>query len=182
MGDPVEKYSMQKPLAAEVAPYAWTYIDLIADEGSVVDQLRDNIDHTIDVVSGFDEQQLVTPCGPGEWTIKEIVQHVADGERILAYRALRFARGDTTDLAGYDHDAYVPASLANQRPLAELLDEFWAVRRATVALFGGLTDEMWLRQGTANGYPLSVRAAAYFIAGHERHHALSIQENYGRAG
>lgn len=179
MGDEQLKSIVGKPLVDEVAPYAWTYIDLIPDEGSVIDHLRQNIDHTIDLVRGFDEQQLVTPCSAGEWTIKEIVQHVCDGERILAYRALRFARGDATDLAGYDHDAYVPASNANGRPRDQLLDEFWSVRRATVTLFAGFDEGMWLRRGTANGYPLSVRAAAYFIAGHERHHALSIRQNYG---
>jgi uncharacterized damage-inducible protein DinB len=179
VGENMSLNELKKPLEGEYASYAKVYIDLISESGSIIDHLQENLNQTTTLLRSFPAERLETPCAAGEWTIKEIVQHIIDGERVLAYRALRFARDDKTDLPGYDHDAFVPQSQANRRSLEDLLGEFQAVRRATVAFFRSLNEEMCLRRGTANGFPLTVRAAAYFIAGHEVHHFNSIKENYG---
>jgi hypothetical protein len=131
------------------------------------------------LVHSLSQDSLATPCAEGEWTVKEILVHVVDTERVLAYRALRFARNDPSPQPGFDHNTYVPNSGANARSIDSILDEYGAVRQATLALFNSLEDEAWLRLGTASNNPLSVRAAAYFVAGHELHHLQSIQENYG---
>ncbi len=116
---------------------------------------------------------------PGKWSIREVVGHLCDTERVFAYRALRFSRGDQTPLPGFEQDDYVPESGCETRTLADLIDEFLAIRRATVALFRGMTDAMAARRGTANGVEISVRALAYIVAGHERHHARVLRERYG---
>ena len=111
--------------------------------------------------------------------MKEIVGHLSDVERIMAYRALRIARGDTTPLSGFDENAYVPFANSDDRELDELVEEWVAVRQATLALFRTLPPEAWSRRGTANGKPLSARAVAYIIAGHERHHLETLRDRYG---
>jgi DinB superfamily len=116
---------------------------------------------------------------PGKWSVKEIVLHLSDTERIMAYRALRIARADTTPLPGFDENAYAPASGADAVPLAELASEFSAVRQATLALFRHLPREAWTRRGTASDAPISVRALAWVIAGHEHHHLAVLAERYG---
>ncbi len=169
---------IQKPVSGEYAPYASMYIDLVPADGLVLQHLSTNLQVVKDLVSAQSEEKLTTPCAEGEWTIKEILLHVIDTERIYAYRALRFARGDTTNLPGFDQNVYAASSGANQRTTTDLLDELTAVRMATLTLFNGLTAEAMLASGSANGHPLSVRAAAYQIAGHELHHLASIRENY----
>jgi uncharacterized damage-inducible protein DinB len=113
-----------------------------------------------------------------KWTIKEVLVHVVDDERIYAYRALRFARGDRTQLPGFEQDDYTPLSGANQRPLDDILAEYAAVREATIALFRGLPEEALLRSGVADGKRASVRALGYHIAGHEAHHVSILRERY----
>jgi hypothetical protein len=116
---------------------------------------------------------------PGKWSVKEIVVHLSDTERIMAYRALRIARGDNTPLPGFDENAYAPLSGADAQPLAALVTEWGQVRQATVSLFRHLPAEAWTRRGTASGMPVSVRALAWMIAGHERHHLETLAERYG---
>ena len=113
-----------------------------------------------------------------KWTIKEILVHIMDDERIYAYRALRIARNDKTPLPGFEQDDYVPFSKANQRSLASILREYKTVRQATVSLFTSFNMEDLLRIGTANDHPVSVRALAWHIAGHELHHLNIIKERY----
>jgi hypothetical protein len=110
--------------------------------------------------------------------VKEVVGHLADSERVFAYRALRFARADATELAGFDENHYAANSSFDERPLAEVLREFEAVRAATVALLHGLPGPAWDRRGVANGNPVTVRALAWIIAGHERHHRALLAERY----
>ncbi|HEY4387288.1 MAG TPA: DinB family protein [Ktedonobacteraceae bacterium] len=169
---------IQKPEPGEYALYAIMYIDLVPDDGFVLQHLRDNLQMFKDLVGTQPEEKLVTPCAEGEWTIKEIVAHVIDTERVFAYRALRFARNDTTALAGFDQDPYVTYSGANKRSIEDLLEELTYVRMATIALFNSFTEEVWQRSGLCNGHNLSVRSALYQIAGHELHHVNSIKENY----
>ena len=167
-----------KPQPAEYAPYTIMYINLVPDNGQVLKHLRDNLEATKAFIRAFPAEKLATPCAPGEWTIKEILVHVSDTERIFAYRALRFARGDTTELAAFDQDDYVPASKANVRAMEAILDEYTAVRMATSTLFESLDEYGHAREGIASEHRVSIRALAYIIAGHERHHMNSIRTNY----
>ena len=169
---------IQKPAEGEFAPYAGAYINLVANDGLVLHHLQDDVQTVTDLFLAQSDEKLSTPCAEGEWTMKEILAHVTDTERIFAYRALRFARNDTTEQPGFDQDSYVKYSGANARSVADLLEEFTAVRIATIALFNSFGAEAWTRSGVANRHTLSVRAAAYIIAGHELHHIKSIQENY----
>lgn len=115
---------------------------------------------------------------PGKWTIKEIILHIIDAERIFGYRALRFARFDTTPLAGFEENDYVPISNANNREVKSLLAEFVAVRKATIALFENFTEEMLLHKGIASNGEISVRALGFIISGHCMYHQNVIRERY----
>ena len=170
---------ISKPAVGEFAPYTSMYIDLLPNDGQVLTHMQDNLQKTIDLMLSFPEEKLIEPHAAGEWTIKEIIVHIIDDERIYAYRALRFARGDTTKLPGFEQDDYVPTSRANERDTQGIIEELKAVRAATITLFNSFTDRALLRQGVGSGNVLSVRAAAYHIAGHELHHLNSIHENYG---
>ena len=167
-----------KPQPGEYAPYTIMYTDLVPDDGQVLKYLRDNLDATKAFIRSFPEEKLATPCAPGEWTIKEILVHVSDTERIFAYRALCFARQDSTKLAGFDQEAYVHASGANGRDIVSILDEYTAVRMATIALFESFDEDVYTRTGIASDNRVSIRALAYIITGHELHHMNSIRENY----
>jgi len=115
---------------------------------------------------------------PGKWSVKEIVGHLSDAERIFSYRALRIARGDGTPLAGFEQDDYIRGGNFADRTLADLSEEFAVVRAATVALFGSLADDAWARRGQASNSEVTVRALAYIIAGHELHHRRMLLERY----
>ncbi|MCP3961442.1 MAG: DinB family protein [bacterium] len=154
------------------------YIDLLPGNGRVLEHLRANFETMRALARSLDEEQLAYRYAPGKWTIKEILVHIVDDERIYSYRALRFARDDTTELPGFEQDDYAVASGADSRQLTSIIEEYQAVRRATIALFDGLDDDAFERQGTADGNPMSVRAAAYHIAGHELHHLKIIKERY----
>lgn len=169
---------IDRPQPGEYAPYTVEYFDLVP-EGNVLELLAGQPDTTAMLVRSVPDERLDVPHRPGEWTLKEIVQHISDDERIYAYRALRFARDDTTELPGFEQDDYARHAAANRRSLDELLDEYVTVRRATVSLFEGLPDAALRRVGFANGNVMSVRAAALHILGHELHHLASIDEHYG---
>lgn len=121
---------------------------------------------------------LMHSYAPGKWTVGEVIQHMIDTERIFQYRALRIARNDKTPLAGYDQDAYVPVSAATQRTVDSFLKEYNSVREAGICLFENFNDEMFQRRGISNEQPLSTAAAAFIIAGHEKHHLLLFNSNY----
>jgi len=171
-------YLVTKPQPGEYAPYASMYFDLLTDDGQVLKHLRDNREATRTFIHAFPEEKLSTPHQPGEWTIKEILVHVSDTERIFAYRALRFARQDATALSAFNQDAYVPVSRANTRDLETILEEYMAVRMATMTLFESFEEEVYVRRGIASEHRVSIRALVYMIAGHELHHRNSIWENY----
>lgn len=130
------------------------------------------------VVAPLSEAQAEMRPSPNEWNIKEVIGHICDTERIFAYRALRIGRNDTTPLAGFDQDPYVPAGEFSSRPLADLLQEFETIRAATFTLFRAFPAAALLRVGTASDSRVSVRALAYMIAGHEHHHLESIKGVY----
>src|SRR5688572_31350518 len=129
-----------KPEPCEYAPYAIMYIGLLPDDGLILKHLEENLRATTEFLRALPENKLTYRYAEGKWTIKEILAHHIDDERIYGYRALRFARNDQTELPGFEQDAYTPESGANERTLDDLLDEFAAVRRSTVALFNSFND------------------------------------------
>jgi uncharacterized damage-inducible protein DinB len=169
---------IEKPGEGEYAPYAIMYIGLLPDDGLVLKYLEDNLKATTDLILSLPEEKLVYRYAEGKWTVKEILAHVVDDERIYAYRSLRFARNDQTELPGFEQDDYAAHSGANERDVKDILNEFATVRRATISLFEGLDGEALMRVGRADGKIMSVRAAAYHIAGHELRHVNIIKERY----
>jgi len=169
-----------KPEAGEYDPYAKEYFDLIPDDGMVIQHMRDSLKTVEEMVSGLSEEQMITPCAPGEWTIKEILLHVIDDERIYAYRTLRAARDDKTELPGFEQDDYIVPSCANERSVESILEEYRAVRESTITLLKYLPEDALMRSTVANNHAVTVRALAYHMAGHEMHHIVSIRENYLR--
>lgn len=166
-----------KPEADEYAPYYGKYVALINSD-DIVTALETQLDATIACLRGLSEAQGDHAYEPGKWSIKELLGHLIDTERIFAYRALRIARGDQTPLPGFEQDDYIAHANFNAVPLADLVTEFELVRRSNLALFKQLGDEAWLRRGTASDNPVSVRALAYIIAGHEVHHLNILRSRY----
>jgi hypothetical protein len=167
-----------RPDASEHAPYFSRYISLVAD-GDVLGTLATQIGGTLAELRKVSEADSLKRYAPGKWSMREVLGHMIDTERIFAYRALHIARGDRKDLPGFEQDDYVAAAQFDRRPWAGLLEEFDAVRKSSLLMFRGLDDEAWTRQGVANGNAMSVRAAAYIIAGHELHHMRVLREHYG---
>lgn len=170
--------TIPRPRADEHAPFYGRYIALVPD-GDLVEMLRTQQRDTVRLLRPLSEDRARFAYAPGKWTVKEVVGHITDAERIFAYRALRFARGDAQPLTGFDENAYVPAGRFNERALGDLVDEFEAVRAATIHLLRHLDDDELARVGSANNNPISVRALAYVVAGHERHHVKLLRERYG---
>jgi len=170
--------AIEKPGNSEYPAYAHIYIDLLPDDGLILKHLSENVEHTWNLVASLPEDRLLHRYAPGKWTLKEILSHLIDDERIYVYRALRFARNDAAELPGFDQDHYALHSGANQRPIDALLDELTFVRHSTIAFFNSLDDASLLRTGIANGKRASVRALAYHIAGHELRHITIIKERY----
>lgn len=161
----------------EYNPYYQTYIDALRVT-ELFDALNKSYEDTLTLLENRTEEELLYRYGDDKWTIKEILQHLIDAERILCYRALRFSRNDSTELPGYDESWFVDFSNANERPITDLLSEFHCVRSATRSLFKSLTNEMFTRSGIANGSEMSVRAAGLIISGHNWHHLNVIKERY----
>ena len=168
---------MSRPDPSEYNAYYGRYISLVPD-GPIVDRLREQIGETLGVLRALPESRGEHRYAPGKWSIKEIVGHVADAERVFGYRTLRIARGDETPLPGFEQDDYVRNGGFGARTLRHLLDELETVRRGTVLLLEGLDESAMTRRGTASGFPVSVRALAYITAGHERHHLNVLRERY----
>ncbi|CAM4392927.1 DinB family protein [Paenibacillus tarimensis] len=168
---------LKRPGMDEYAPFYQTYIDKVPD-GPIVEIVKLNSADAAELFNSFSEEDGEYRYAPGKWTIKELIGHIIDNERIMAYRLLRISRGDKTPLVGYDQDDYVLSSHFNDRPLAALAEEFTHVRRSTISLLEGLREHQWNCSGTANNYPVTVRALAYIMAGHELHHRQILSERY----
>lgn len=171
--------SIERPGTDEYAESFGDYVGRVPGGADLLTLLAEQRDGTAALLSDIPAEKAGFRYAPGKWSVKEIVGHLSDVERIMAYRALRIARGDTTPLSGFDENAYVPFANSDDRELDELVEEWVAVRQATLALFRTLPPEAWSRRGTANGKPLSARAVAYIIAGHERHHLETLRDRYG---
>lgn len=169
---------IEKPKPGEYPEYAIQYIGLLPDDGLLLEHLRNNLEMTKHLIRSLPDETLLFRYTEGKWTIKEILGHIIDDERIYVYRALRFARNDATEIPGFDPDHYALYSGSNERTAENLLAELTAVRQATIAFFSSVPDEAWTRTGVANGNRVSVRALAYHIAGHELRHVNIIKEWY----
>jgi hypothetical protein len=166
-----------KPETSEYAPFYEGYIALVGTDA--LDALERQWKSTVDLIRGITEEKGNFRYAEGKWTVKQVVGHVIDAERIFTYRALRIARSDKTELSGFDQDFYVANSNHNRLSMAAIADEFDAVRRSSIALFRNLEPEAWVRRGTANKFEVSVRAIAFITAGHERHHMEILRSRYG---
>ena len=169
--------TMTRPDSTEFAPYYGTYVNAMPD-GDVLAALERQGEETFALLSALSEEQGGFRYAPGKWTIRDLVQHLCDSERVFAYRALRFARGDTTPLPGFEQNSYAEAASADRRPLRELAAELRDIRRTTLALARTFDDEALARSGMASGAVMSVRALVWVIAGHERHHLAVLRERY----
>ncbi len=168
---------MSRPKATEYGAQYQEYIAKVPD-GDITELLRTQLKTTTELLGSLTEEQALFRYAEGKWSLKEVIGHVADTERVMSYRLLCIARGDQTPFPSMDEHLYVAGANFDDLPLSSLLEEFTAVRLATLSLLAGLHPEAWLRQGTAAGCNTSVRALAYIIAGHELHHVRVIQERY----
>jgi uncharacterized damage-inducible protein DinB len=167
-----------RPEASEYAPFYHAYVSSVP-EGDVIELLRADGRELLEAIGRIPEERGGHRYGPEKWTIREVIGHLIDAERIFTYRALRVARGDSTPLASFDENAFVKTAGSNARTLASLARELGTVREATVLLFESLPAEAWGRSGVASGKDVSLRALAYITAGHARHHYRILRERYG---
>jgi len=166
-----------RPASSEYAPYYERYVALVP-EGDIVSILEQQLETTLQLLRGIDESQAARSYAPGKWTIKQLIGHLIDTERIFSYRALRFARNDKAPLTGFDQDAYVSNANFDDILTNDLAEEFEYLRRSDIWLFRGLREAAWTRRGTANDVEVSVRALAFIIAGHEAHHVQVLKTRY----
>ena len=170
-----------RPEAGEHNPYYSRYIDKVPGDDALP-ALESQVKEMLAALRPLDDARALHRYGPGKWSIKEVVGHLMDAERVFAYRALRFARADQAVLPGFEENEWVPAGRFDRRAFPGLLDEYAAARASTLALYRGFEEEWLTRSGTASGSPVSVRALAWIIAGHELHHLAILRERYGVAG
>jgi hypothetical protein len=168
---------MSRPQPAEFDPYYQKYISLVPEE-EIIPALTGQIDDLSKLFENVSEEIGTFAYAEGKWSVKEVLSHLIDGERMFAYRALRVARGDKTPIEGFEQDGYIENSHANRRPLAELIREFDLLREANVIFFSNLESADWVRTGTANNVEISVRSLAWIMVGHVRHHVAILRERY----
>jgi hypothetical protein len=169
-----------RPAVGEYAPSLAGYIARVGEGEDIMAALATQLDEILAWLGGIPDARGDYRYAPDKWSIKEVVGHLSDTERVFAYRALRFGRGDATPLPGFDDQAYVPELRATDRTLGDMAEEWSHVRRATLALYRHLPPDGWIRRGIASDQPISVRALAYVIAGHARHHLETLESRYAR--
>jgi hypothetical protein len=170
---------IDRPAEDEYSEWYAGYVARVPDGADVLALLGEQRGATAALLAAVPAERGTFRYAPGKWSIREVVGHLSDVERVMAYRALRIARGDATPLAGFDEDAYVPQARSDDLSLPDLVAEWAAGRRASITMFGNFPAEAWTRRGSANGQAVSVRALAYIIAGHERHHVETLRTRYG---
>ncbi len=168
---------LQELKEGEYPEFYQKYISLLSNE-NLISLLESQKGEKIRFMSSLKPENLSFKYAEGKWTVAEVIQHELDTERIFQYRALSIARNDKTSLPGYDQDAYVPFSNANNRSISEFINEYEIIRNSGIALFKSFDEEMLKRQGSSNGFNLSVAAAGFIIAGHEKHHLKLFKTNY----
>ncbi len=170
-------FTVSRPQPGEYAQYYDRYISLVPGD-DILNTLDQQRRETMLLLSCRDEEDGNFRYAPEKWSAKEVLGHVCDTERVFAYRALRIARADATPLEGFEQDDYVRNGPFANRPLSDLVEDFIAVRRATLSLLRDLDEAAWMRRGVANKNEVTVRALAYTIAGHELHHRRILKEKY----
>jgi len=168
---------MNRPEATEYADYYANYISKVPGS-DVVNVLESQRLQMLQLFAGRSERDGSFRYAPGKWTVKEVLGHITDTERIFSYRALRIARGDQTPLPGFEQDDYVRSGAFGDRTLAGLAEEFGAVRTASVSLLRSFNEEAWSRRGVASQKEVTVRALGFMIAGHQIHHRIILEERY----
>lgn len=169
--------TLSRPGAGDADAYYFTYIDQVP-EGDVLAVLEAGPAETRRRLAGLSEARELHRYAPGKWTLRDVLGHVVDTERVFGYRAFHMARGDAAPLPGMDQDDYARSAGAERRPVADLLDELDHLRRGHLALFRGFGDDAWERTGTASGCAFRVRALPFVLAGHEIHHRRVLAERY----
>lgn len=169
--------AMDRPGRHEVVDYYFTYIDKVpgTDALSVLESQLESVPATLGAVS---EERSLFRYAPEKWSMREVLAHLNDTERVFAYRAFWFARGFDSPLPSFDENLCAAAAEADRVSWAEHIEEFRAIRRSTIALFRGLPEQAWMRTGTASGNPFTVRALAFIAAGHVAHHMQVLGERY----
>lgn len=169
---------MSRPLETEYAPDYQSYVAHVAED-DILPAMRSQIDALDVLLDRVPPERETFAYAEGKWSIRQIIGHLIDGERVFGYRALCIARGETQDLPGFDENAYMPNAPYGDIELEDLLSEFRLVRLSNVAMFRTLDESAWSRQGIANGTPVTVRALAYVMVGHVRHHMGVLRDRYG---
>ncbi|MCA1320627.1 DinB family protein [Bacillus tianshenii] len=168
---------LKRPLENEYPSYYNNYLKLVPS-GNLLEILEGQLTEAVTLFSGLSEEQGNLAYANGKWTLKEVIGHMIDTERIMSYRLLRISRGDKSPLAGFSEEDYAFEGKFTQRLLTELVEELQTVRKSTISLFRGIPEHAWARSGTANELPVTARAIAYIIAGHDIHHMNMIKEKY----
>lgn len=172
---------MYRPIKEdEYAPYYLPYVTRVA-EGDFIDILTKQAEQTKEKLSSLTDTQARYRYAPDKWSIKEVLGHIADTERVMAYRLLSVARGETRDLPGFDENDFIKHAAFNEQTLEDLIKNYEAVRQSTIHLIKSLSEEAYVRRGSANNYSVTVRALIAIIAGHELHHLSIIEERYMRS-
>lgn len=166
-----------RPQPDEYGEFYKGYVDKV-DSDNVLEVLKDQMHETYTLINSLTAKQAAYRYAAGKWTVKEVIGHLVDSERIFAYRALCIARGEQQNLPGFDQEEYVEQGNFKDRRLKNIGDEYFSLRNANIAMFNSFSEETLLRKGKANGYDCSVRALAYIIAGHERHHLDVLKDKY----
>lgn len=166
-----------RPDSSEYASFYEGYVSQVP-EGDILAAMGSESGRTAELLSGLSPEQADHRYAEGKWSVKELVGHIIDAERMFGYRAHCFAREDPAELPGFEQDDYVRSSNAGSRSMQDLVDELRAVRQSNLAFFGGLDEEMWSRRGVGSGCAFTVRALAYIIVGHEMHHRGVIESRY----
>ncbi|MDP2541961.1 DNA damage-inducible protein DinB [Tenacibaculum discolor] len=166
------------PLQNEYPSYAEMYMKLVKKDGSLIEQLKSSLHKTKSLINNLSNDELDYRYEKNKWSIKEVLVHIIDDERIYGYRALSFARNDKTNLPGFEQEDYNYYSDTSERTIENILEEYEALRLSTIALFNGLSDKSLKRIGIANGNRASARALGYHILGHELHHIKTIENLY----
>jgi uncharacterized damage-inducible protein DinB len=173
-------FAISRPASDEAAPFYQGYIAEVTGE-NILEQLAEQLHEVEGLFGPVEDTAALARYAPGKWSVKEVLGHLTDVERIFSYRLLRVSRGDRTPLPGFDENAYVPAGRFDTRPLQSLMDEFRSVRLSTLAMMRGLPFEGWTNRGEASGTTISARALAYIIPGHVSHHLGVLRDRYGLA-
>jgi hypothetical protein len=168
---------MGLPQRTEAAPHYFTYIDLISGD-DILQTMNAQLDDTAALLGGVSEEKSLHRYAPDKWSIRQVISHVNDTERVFAFRAMWFARGFSDPLPSFDQNMASNAACADNHSLASHVQEFRKIREATLVLFRNLPPEAWVRSGVASGNSVTVNALAYIIAGHVAHHAAILQERY----